>query len=137
MYWFRAPPIGCKRRGSYSAKCRVSASKHLQSAFYKTLPSKKNPSEKLCLYSKPIQAPSKNPSKKHFLLKNLLRNLLRSVRLHDPLGVQIASYRDTKGTSEDLPELLHRFYTFFGVASVCYRGSFGPSDPKSKTKIRK
>ena len=31
--------------------------------------------------------PSKNPSKKHLLLKSLLRTLLRSVRLHDPLGV--------------------------------------------------
>ena len=40
-----------------------------------------------CLYWKPLQAPSKNPSKKHLLFKNLLRTLLRSVRLHDPLGV--------------------------------------------------
>ena len=32
--------------------------------------------------------PSKNPSKKHLLVKNLLRTLLRSVRLHDPLGVR-------------------------------------------------
>ena len=31
--------------------------------------------------------PSKNPSKKHLLLKNLLRTLLRSMLLHDPLGV--------------------------------------------------
>ena len=64
-------------------------SKHLLSAFYKTLPSK-NPSKNLVFtLKKPLQAPSKNPSKKHLLLENLLRTLLRSVRLHDPLGVHL------------------------------------------------
>ena len=38
---------------------------------------------------KALQAPSKNPSKKHLLLKNLLVTLLRSVLLHDPLGVRL------------------------------------------------
>ena len=61
-------------------------SKHLLSAFYKTLPSK-NPSKNPVLTEKPLQAPSKNLSRKHLLLENLLRTLLRSVRLHDPLGV--------------------------------------------------
>ena len=61
-------------------------SKHLLSAFYETLPSK-NPSKNLVFTENPQQAPYKNPSKKHLLLKNLLRFLLRSVRLHDPLGV--------------------------------------------------
>ena len=69
--------VGCTRRGSYSAKGRVSAFRHLLSAFYKTLPSK-DPSKNL---------PSKNPSKKHLLFENLLRTLLRSVLLHDPLGM--------------------------------------------------
>ena len=36
---------------------------------------------------KPRQASSKNPSKKHMLLKRLLRTLLRGVLLHDPLPV--------------------------------------------------
>ena len=45
-FWmvFLCPIIGCTRRGSYSAKGRVSAFKHLLSSFYKTLPSK-NPSK--------------------------------------------------------------------------------------------
>ena len=60
--------------------------KHLLSAFYKTIPSKK-PSKNPAFAEKPLQAPSKNPSKKHLLLENLLRTFLRSVRLHDPLGV--------------------------------------------------
>ena len=61
-------------------------SKHLLSAFYKTLPSK-NPSKNLVFTENRLQAPSKNPSKKHLLLENLLRTLLKSVLLYDPLGV--------------------------------------------------
>ena len=59
-------------------------SKHLLSAFYKTLPSK-IPSKNLVFTENPLQAPSKNPSKKHSLLENLLTTLPRSVLLHDPL----------------------------------------------------
>ena len=66
-------------------------SKHLLSAFFKTLPSKNPTKNQACLYRKPLQAPSKNPSKKHLLLENLLRTLLRSVRLHDLLGVHPTS----------------------------------------------
>ena len=66
--------------------CFCLLSKHLLSAFYKTLPSK-NPSENLVFTENHLQAPSKNPSKKHLLLESLLRTLLRSVLLHDPLGV--------------------------------------------------
>ena len=51
-------------------------------ASYRMLPSKN-----LVFTENPLQAPSKNPSKKHLLLKSLLRTLLRSVLLHDPLGV--------------------------------------------------
>ena len=61
-------------------------SKHLLSAFYKTLPSK-NPSKNPVFTEKHLQALSKNPSKKHLQVENLLRTLLRSMRLHDPLGV--------------------------------------------------
>ena len=81
--------IGCTRSlqgGRTLRKDVFLPSKHLLSAFYKTLPSK-NPSKNPCPYWKPSQAPSKNPSKKPLLLKNLLRTLLRGVRLHDPLGV--------------------------------------------------
>ena len=77
-------------------------SKHLLSAFYKTLPSK-NPSKNLVFTKNPHKAPSKNPSKKHFLLENLLRTLLRSVRLHDPLGVHpilTKQREDGRGTGE-------------------------------------
>ena len=76
-------------------------SKHLLSAFKKTLPSK-NPSKNLAFTKNPYKAPSKNPSKNHILLENLLRALLRSVRLHDPLGVH-PNYGSAFPTSE-IPE---------------------------------
>ena len=69
--------VGCTRRGSYSAKSVFLPSKHLLSAFYKTLTSK-NPSKSLVFTEDPywrllrtllrrfaVREPSKNPSKKH------------------------------------------------------------------------
>ena len=47
----------------------------------------KRPLPRTLSYWKPLQAPSKNPSKKHLHLKNLLRTPLRSALLHDSLGV--------------------------------------------------
>ena len=47
---------------------------------------------------KPLQAPSKNPSGKHLLLKSLLRTLLRSVLLHDPLGVHPQNWAATSSS---------------------------------------
>ncbi len=57
----------------------------------RTSPDRETPPFETPLFSgpeNPYRRPSKNPSKKHLLLKNLLRTLLRSVRLHDPLGVR-------------------------------------------------
>ena len=75
-------PWGAREGGRTPRKDVFLPSKHLLSAAYKALPSKK-----LVFTETPYKAPSKNPSKKHLLLENLLRTLLRSVLLHDPLGV--------------------------------------------------
>ena len=91
-------PIFCLNRAHAKGGCNLRKdvflpSKHLLSAFYKTLPSK-NPSENLSLLKTlqaPSKNPSKNPSKKPLLLENLLRTLLRSVLLHEPLGVHPTS----------------------------------------------
>ena len=60
-------------------------SKHLLSAFYKTLPSK-NPSKNLIFTENPYMRLLR------LLLENLLSTLLRSVLLHDPFGVRPIIY---------------------------------------------
>ena len=82
-------------------------SKHLLSAFYKTLPSK-NASVNLVFTKNPLHAPSKNPAKKHLLFENLLRTLLRSVLFPFPQGK----------TENATPALL------FGQ-KACFRGGGG------------
>ena len=63
---------GAREGGRTLRKDVFLPSRHLLSAFYKTLPSKN-----LVFTENPLQAPSKNPSEKHLLLENLLRTLLR------------------------------------------------------------
>ena len=64
-------------------------SKHLLSAFYKTLPAK-NPSKNLIFTENLCRRLLRTL---HLLLENLLRTFLRSVLLHDPLGVHLKAPR--------------------------------------------
>ena len=78
--------LGARERGRTLRRDVFLPSKHLLSAFYKTL-SSKNPSKNLVFTENLTRHFLRNPSKKHLLVKNLLRTLLRGVLLHDPLAV--------------------------------------------------
>ena len=94
-------------------------SKDLLSApSFETLPSK-NPSKNLVFTEteNPLQAPSKNPSKKHLLLKNLLTTLPRNLLLYAkrPAAILFLS-RDTCSAS-----IAKHFRACFHGVSYNYR----------------
>ena len=114
----------------------------LLSAFYKMLPSK-NPSN-LCW--KPLQAPSKNPSKKHLLPESLLRTLLKSVLLQDPLGVHPIIRKTREGwnclffVNQSALETGQISANDWKWSCGCAKDSFGPRDqesPKSQLRLGK
>ena len=76
--------LGCTRRGSYSAKGRVSA---FLSAFYNT-PLRRTLLRTSVSIETLTRCLLRTLLRSTELLENLLRTLLRSARLHDPLGVR-------------------------------------------------